>query len=198
MEIRFSYLSREKRAKQTLRLYYSVLRRIREFYLLDLGLIGAWIVWYFCGRSWLSGIGGLVILIFYYRGIDRISFAAWWRQIRNMMRQMKAFEIPGEYLLTDEYIEIRRGENVTKLTIREAVTGFYCRNGELILLCDKLFVCAFYREAFPAGRDFDEFAALFRNGGFTDHTPFPFRRALLPWALGAVFAAVAIWREVAG
>ena len=197
MDLHFTCLVREKEARRILRRYHSVVMRIRRFYFLDGGLALALAVFSFFGNSWGTWCLCVLVVLFYSWGIEAISFSAWWRSQCRAMRHAGVFTMPEECHLTDEFLEIRRGETVTHMVLRENVTGFYYREDMVLLFCDTFFAGALRREKFPEQKDFDEFVAHLRRSGFADLTPFPFRRALVPWLLGMVVLAGWAWQLMA-
>ncbi len=196
MEWRFTYQVREEELRKACRQYYGLLMRVRRFYVLDGGLVVVIALWHSCGPNWWSyGLGGLVLLLC-SPWVEGLYFAFWWRIVRLTLRWNGTFSMPGDYLLTDEGMEIRRGGDCRKAVWKEQVSGF-CRRGEVLLLLrgQRLFG-VLRRDMFPLEEAFEEFTDLFRREGFRDLAPFPFRHALVPWGIGVallVFWGRLIW-----
>lgn len=185
MNVTFSQVANPKEIRQALWEYYSYYcglspaKTILEL-LLDFGIAAAGVLFGW-GLMVLVGLVGLVFVL-----ARTLGFFAYWVKMKRFLSMEKAFEIPAEYRLTDDWFEMERGNNKIRRDYHQ-ISTFFVKNDTVMLMTAKLLVGIFSRKNFPG--EFDEFLGHLKRCGAVDKTPRGVRRWLLP-AILAVIAAI--------
>ncbi len=184
MNVTFSQVAKPGEIRQSLWEYYSyycglspaktIFELLLYFGAAAAGLLFGW------GLMVLVGLLGLI-----YALARTLGFFAYWVRMKRFLAIEKAFEIPAEYRLTDDYFELERGNNKIRRDYHQ-ISSFFVKNGTVTLMTAKLLVGVFSRKDFPD--QFDEFIENLKRCGAVDKTPRGLRRWLFPTILAVIAA----------